>query len=232
MSAFAKGCIAAGCISYLFYHSFLAFIFLVPFVGLYLSRWQQQYILKKRQEFMSQFSEALRALSAALSAGYSVENSIRESRKELLLLYDANARIVQEFMHMERELKMNMSVEKVLEEFAGRVCIEEVNSFVTVFKTSKRTGGDQVEIIRDTVRVLQDSMDVKREIHTLLASKRFEFRIMTVIPLAILGYMQVAFPEFMSSMYHSIPGVCVMSVCLGIDMTAYCLGEKIMNISV
>lgn len=232
MSAVAKGCIAAGGISYLFYHSFLAFIFIVPFTGLYLYRWQQQCILKKKQEFMAQFSEALRALSAALSAGYSVENSIREAKKELLLLYDADTRIVQEFLHMERELRMNMTVERALEEFAERVQMEEVNSFVTVFKTAKRTGGDQVAIIRDTVHVLQESMDVKREIRTFLSAKRFEFRVMTVIPLAILGYMQVAFPEFLSSMYHTIPGVCVMTVCLCIDVAAYCVGEKIMDISI
>lgn len=181
---------------------------------------------------MIQFSEALRAVSAALSAGYSVENSIREARKELLLLYSPDAGIVQEFMHMERQLRMNMTVEKALDEFAGRVQMEEVNSFVTVFKTAKRTGGDQVAIIKDTVHVLQESMDVKREIGTILSAKRFEFRIMTVIPFAILGYMQIAFPEFLSAMYHNLTGIVVMTICLAIDAGAFWMGEKIMNIPV
>lgn len=232
MSAFVKGIIAAGCISYLFYHTFLVLIFLIPFLGIYLSRWQQQCVLKKKQEFMAQFSEALRAVSAALSAGYSVENSIREARKELLLLFPPEAGIVQEFMHMERQLRMNMTVEKALDEFAERVHIEEVNSFVTVFKTAKRTGGDQVAIIKDTVHILQESMDVKREIGTILSSKRFEFQIMTIIPFAILGYMQLAFPEFLSAMYYNLPGILVMTVCLIIDAAAFWMGKRIMDISV
>lgn len=219
-------------ISYLFYHSFLAMVFLFPFLGVYLFKWQQQCILKKKQEFIIQFADAIRAISGALAVGYSVENSIREARKELLLLYKESDRIVVEFLYMERQLKMNMTIEKVLEEFAGRVQIEEVNSFITVFKTSKRTGGDQVAIIRNTVRILHESVDVKKEIQTILAARRFEFRIMTMVPFAILAYMQAAFSEFMSVLYHTPEGVCVMTVCLIVDAAAYLIGEKVMDIAV
>jgi tight adherence protein B len=207
-------------------------IFLAPVLVIYLSKWQQQCILKRKQEFTMQFTDAIQAISVALGVGYSVENSIREARKELLLLYRESDRIVQEFMYMERQLKMNLSIEKVLEEFAERVQIEEVNSFITVFKTAKRTGGDQIAIIKETVRTLRESVEVKREIQTILAAKKFEFRIMTVIPFAILAYMQLAFPEFMSVLYGTVTGRIVMTICLAVDAAAYWIGKKVMEIAI
>ena len=41
---------------------------------------------------------------------------------------------------------MHIPVEQVLEEFAERVPSEDVKSFVTVFVTAKKSGGDMIGI--------------------------------------------------------------------------------------
>ena len=89
-----------------------------------------------------------------------------------------------------------------------------------------------VEIIQNTIRQIGDKIDVRREIDTILAAKRYEFRVMCVIPYAMIAYMQVSFPEFMSFLYENVLGIGVMTVCLSVYVGAYLLGAKIIKIEV
>ena len=47
---------------------------------------------------------------------------------------------------------MNLTAEQVLTSFSKRVNQEDVNNFVTVFAAAKRTGGDSISILKETVR--------------------------------------------------------------------------------
>lgn len=187
---------------------------------------------RKELEFQIQFKEAMQALSSALNTGYSVENAFREAQKELLLIYPETARISKELLVITRQLRIHVPMEQILEEFGMRVQTEDARNFVTVFAAAKKSGGNMIAIIQDTVGQIGDKIDVKREIDTMLASKRYEFRVMSAIPYAIIGYMSVSFPEFMDSLYGNAFGMGVMTVCLGIYAGAYYLGVKMIRIEV
>lgn len=84
----------------------------------------------------------------------------------------------------------------------------------------------------DLSEELEDEELVQREIETMIAAKRMEFKVMTVIPLGIIVYMKISFPEFMSVLYRSIAGSFVMTGCLFSYVGAWYLGEKILEIEV
>ena len=107
-----------------------------------------------------------------------------------------------------------------------------MRSFATVFTSAKRSGGDLIAIINHTVTQLGDKIAVKREIDIILAAKKYEFRIMCLIPYAMIMYMQLSFPEFMSSLYGNAVGIGVMTGCLGTYAAAYMLGAKLIRIEV
>ena len=89
-----------------------------------------------------------------------------------------------------------------------------------------------MSIIRNTADQIGDKIDVKREIDTMLAAKKYEFQVMSVIPFGIVLYMTVSFPEFMGNLYGNIAGRGVMTGCLIIYLDAYGLGRKIIEIEV
>ena len=161
-----------------------------------------------------------------------MENAFREAQKELKLIYPETARISKELLFIIRQLRIHVPMEQILEELGMRVQIEDVRNFVIVFAAAKKNGGNMIAIIQDTVRQIGDKIDVKREIDTILAAKRYEFRVMSAIPYAIIGYMSFSFPEFMDSLYGNIFGIGVMTVCLGIYMGAYYLGVRMIRIEV
>lgn len=217
---------------WLYYHSFLVMILLLPVLIWHLRMMEEEGAKKKEAEFREQFKEAIQAVSAALNTGYSVENAFLEAQKELQRLYPGEARISKELQRIARQLRVQVPMEQILEEFSLRVQTEDVRNFVTVFVAAKRSGGNMIAIIQDTVRQIGDKIDVKREIDTILAAKRYEFRVMSAIPYGIIGYMSLSFPEFMDSLYGNVLGIGVMTICLGIYLGAYYLGVKLIKIEV
>lgn len=235
-SEYARACLQGilliSVVSYLFYGTILGAILLSPYLIRYLKSWEKQIIQKKKQSFQLQFKEAIQSLSAALNVGYSVENAMRETWKDLRLLYKRDEMILRECRYMIRQLEMNVTVEAILKAFAARTEDEEVRIFVDVFSMAKRSGGDMIGIIRNAVYQIGEKIDVKREIDTMMAAKKLEFKIMSAVPFAMICYIKISFPEFVDVLYGNVLGVIIMTICLIVYVTAFEFGKKIVEIEV
>lgn len=219
-------------ISYLFYESVIAFLLLLPFGGWYFLRWEAERIRRKQWEFEEQFREAIQSLAASMRVGYSVENAMKETKRDLGILYKEDAAIQREFTHMVRQIYLQVPMEKIMEEWAERVQQEDVRNFVNVFVMAKKSGGNMLGIMKSSADQIRDKMEVRTEIETMLAARKYEFKIMSAIPFGMIAYMKVSFPEFMGVLYGNPIGIGVMSACLAIYFGAYMLGQKIVNIEV
>lgn len=205
---------------------------LLPLGIKYYNRLIKQVEDKGKRRFERQFQDALQSLEAQLNVGYSMENAIKEVQRDLQIMYDKTTLIVREFTYMARQLNLNVTAEIAWKDFAARIALPEVDTFVTVFSLAKRSGGDSIMIIKNAVRQLGDKAEVKREIDTVIAAKKLEFRVMSMIPFGIIAYMRLTFPEFMSGLYGNLPGVIFMSICLAAYIAAWNLGCKIVEIEV
>ncbi len=222
----------AGLTAWLYYRSVLCLPALIPLWIWYYRSLERECVGRKKQEFLAQFKEMLQSLSSALNTGYSVENAIKESQKELKLLYSEKEMISQELLLLVRKLRMQIPVEQAVEEMALRVGLEDVETFAAIFVTAKRGGGNMIAIMKNTSGQIADKIDVRREIDGVLAAKKYEFRIMSGIPYMIIAYMSLAFPEFMTCLYGNAIGIGVMTVCLIIYVGAYYLGTRLTEIEV
>ena len=109
---------------------------------------------------------------------------------------------------------------------------EDIRNFAEVFCTAKRTGGDLITVIRNTVSCIQQKQETRMEIETNLAGKIMEQNMMSMIPVGILGYVNMTSPDFLEVMYCEPMGQSVMGFCLAVYLTAYLWGKKIMEIPV
>ena len=219
-------------VAYLFYESAIAFFALLPFGVWYFLRWEAECIGRKQREFQEQFREAVQSISASMRVGYSVENAVKETKRDLSLLYKEDAAIQREFTHMVRQIYLQVPMEQIMEEWAGRVGQEDVRNFVNVFVMAKKSGGNMLGIIKTTTEQIREKLEIRAEIETMLAARKYEFKVMSAIPFGMSAYMKLSFPEFMGILYGNLLGIGVMSVCLGIYFGAFMLGEKIVNIEV
>ena len=117
-------------------------------------------------------------------------------------------------------------------DFSNRAHLVDVTNFVDVFITAKRTGGDLMRIISATSKNINDKIEVRREIQTMITSKKFESNIMCLIPLGIILYMWMSSPGYMDCLYNNVFGIIVMSVFLLIYIGAYLLCRRLTKIEV
>ena len=232
LGAFLQGSILLLVVSYLFYGTWICAILFSPYLIRYIKSWENQTIKKRQQAFRLQFKEAIQSLSAGLNVGYSVENALRETCKDLQEIYRKDEVILKELAYMVRQMKMNVTAESVFGDLAARTGDEDVQTFVTVFNMAKRSGGDTLEIIRNVVRQMGEKIDVEREISTMISAKKMELTIMSVIPFAMIGYMRISFPEFLEVLYGNAVGVIIMSVCLIVYLVSYEIGKRMVEIEV
>ena len=172
------------------------------------------------------------ALSSALQAGFSAENALQESWKEMRIVYGEEAPICKELTVMVNQISLGIPLETVFEEFSNRTCVEDIATFSSVFQIAKRTGGDMVAIIRKTADDIASKIDTKNEISVLISSKKLEQNIMSAMPLSIILYLEITSGGMLDPLYGNWKGVLIMSLCLIVYVFAYFLSRKIMDIEV
>ena len=227
-----QGMCLIGCISYFFYHSIYAFLFGIPFLYFFFLRKKKICKKRRREQLTLQFKDSIQSFSAALMVGYSIENAWREVYEDMKLLYKEEDDMMVELVYMIRQMDNNGVLEHLLLDFAMRTGIPDIWDFSQIFAIAKRSGGDLNGIIKKSVDTISDKIQVKREIQIAIASKKYEQKVMSVIPIGIIAYISFTTPNYFDVLYHNVAGVLIMSVCLGVYGFAFFMSEKIMEIEV
>lgn len=216
-------------LSYFFYRSLWAFPVISP-IGIFffgsICRKKQE---KEKEELTAQFRECILAVSTSLQAGYSTENAFVECIKDMRLLYGEESPICSELEQIRRRLNINIPLEELLQDFAGRSGCEEISEFAQIFSLAKRSGGNIAEIIRTSSTLIGGRIELRQELRSLLAGRRMELNIMKVMPFGISLYISLSSPGYFDPLYHNVFGVAVMTGCLAAYLAAYAMGEAVMG---
>ena len=222
------GCLAAGtavaaAIAWLFYRSWYGMVLVIPVNYLIVSYYKNKKRDERAKKLMIEFRDAIQAVAAALLAGYSIEHAWKEAEREI---------ITKELIQMNAEIKLNRNVEEILHDLAVRSGVEEIQSFAEIFGFAKRSGGDFPQIIRTTAARISAKIEVEREVDTVIAGKKLEGKIMSVMPFFILAYLNLASGEFIDPLYGNLAGVLVMSAALLVFVGAMAINRRISDIRV
>ena len=219
-------------LAFFFYRSVWALPFLTPVYFLYQRKASQTRIQKCRKETAIQFKDAILAVSANQKAGYSVENSFKQSYGEMALLYGKESTIGKEWYTIISGLGNNMVLEKMRFDFGRRSGVEEIMEFAQVFAAAKRNGGNLTEVIERSASIIEEKVETEKEIQILISARKLEQKIMNVVPFGILLYISATSKGFFDVLYHNPMGVIIMTVCLAVYIAAVLLSGKIVNIEV
>lgn len=219
-------------IAWLFYRSIVGITVAAVLIPMMYHLQRQGNIRKRQERLRNQFKECIRVVTASMQVGYSVENAFREAQRELEQLLGRQADICRELQQMNQQIRLNVPIEKLLEQLAYRSGVEEIFGFGQVFGYAKRSGGDFQRILQDTGERIAEKADLEQEIAVMIAGKQMEQKIMNVIPLGILFLIDRTSPEFLEMMYEGAFGRICMTVCLLAYGGAYLLSQKIVDIRI
>lgn len=219
-------------IGYLFYDSYKVCVFLIPFFYMDYKKIKEEKLIQQKKELTLQFKSMMEALVTSLAAGYSLEHAFSDARKDLMYIYEKDAMIFEELDDIISGLKINIPLEELLKDFGERSRIEDIDNFANVVMAAKKSGGNLIKIIEKTVRNISEKIRIEQEMDTMIAAKKFEERIMMVMPYGILFYLRMSNGEFLEVLYHNALGMILMTIFLLGVYAAGWWASKIMEIPV
>lgn len=219
-------------LSFVFYRNLAVFLCTLP-LGVCYPLVLKEDLKKKRQEKLrTQFKDMILSLASCLNAGYSVENGFAETLRETDRVYGKESMISSELRLLLYKLRLNRTVGEALEDFAERSGLDDVKSFANVFLTARESGGELVRIISRTADIISEKIRIQEDILTATASRRLEQKIMGMIPIFIVFYMELTSPGFFQILYTTALGRMIMTACLGVYLVSNTAAKKILEIEI
>lgn len=220
-------------IAYVFYRSAVLSALLTPLALLYPRFKKKDIIEKRRKELNIQFKDMLYSLSSSLSAGKTVEAAFREAGRDLSVLYhEHSAYILVEVEGIVNKLDMNETIESALLDFANRSGLEDVNNFANVFSICKRSGGNIAEVIRNTSSIINDRIEVSQEVDTMMAERKFEQKVLNVVPILMIVLLSASAPDYMYPVFNTAAGKVTMTAAIILLAIAWFISDRVSNIKV
>lgn len=219
-------------ICYLFYDTWKMCWLLVPFVVVEYKRMKNEKLVQQKRELAVQFRSMVESISNSLSAGYSLEKSFVEAQRDLLLVYSEKDMILVELRGLLTGVQMNIPIEQLLTAFGTRSGVDDIANFANVVTVAKKSGGNLVRIIQKTMNSISDKLAVEEEIETMIAAKKYEQKIMMIMPYGIIFYLRITDAAYFDVLYHNILGIFAMTVFLSVIQLADLWAKKIMEIQV
>lgn len=179
-----------------------------------------------------QFQETIQLLSGNLKTGHSAENAMLEASRQLAQIEGNNAYMVAVLQKMLTKIDMGVPAEAAWMEFAGQCELEEIKEFAKAFALAKRSGASMPFILQRIGGQLVMKLQTEAQIDTMLAGKRFEQKIMDLMPSGILAYMTWTSPDLLCVMYETEKGRLIMTVFLAVYIGACIFSQRITRIPV
>lgn len=214
-------------ITYCFYRNWWAAL-PVSLVGICFYRQEKKELwMQEMEERRQQFKELLFLTATGLKAGYSVENAFLNSYEDLKNLFGRDCYICHILLHLQQNLRNHNSITEMWKTIGESSGIVEIQEFAKVFAVAKKSGGNMTQLLQTTADVIGKRVEIKKEIYILLSAKRLELKIMNIMPLVIMLYMEITSPGYFDVMYHSPGGLVIMTIILFLYVAGYGLGRRI-----
>ncbi len=224
---------AIACVLNLFYKTPYVLLASLPLTFLSHSLYKEYQINKRKELLIEQFRDLLYSFSASVAAGRPLTEAVSEGIEYLNVLYEADTPMLGELAYMKEQIEAaNEDAADLFLKLGKRSGIRDITIFAEVWKIAVSSGADLVKVIGITSQILIDKVTVVRDIKAYVAQKRFEGRVIAVMPVFIIAFLNLIAPDYLAPLYGSIQGFKVMTLSLIMTAAGYYIMEYIMDIRI
>lgn len=218
--------IVLGLLSYVLLGNVLLAIALI-LIGFFLPKIYLAKTKKKRLELLGlQLVDGLTLISNALRAGQSLPQALS------LLVKEMPPPISQEFGILTKEYELGIPIETCLSNLANRVKSNELELFVNSILICGQTGGNLTETFENITKVIRERIRLEGKIDSMTAEGRTQGMVLTLMPLFLgLAFYWIE-PELIKLLFTTVPGKIILVLIIGLDVGAWFITKKIVNIDI
>lgn len=184
---------------------------------------------KRRDALRRQFRDMLESLTASLAANSTVKDAFDTAYTDMKMQYSDDAMIVQELDQFRRAGQINVTLDVMMDDFAKRSGVEEIQDFNNVFQVCYGPGGNMSRVIHQTHDIICERMEVEDEIQAKIHANEMELNIIMLAPVLIIALMRGANATFAQNLASPV-GVAAVTAALVMFVSAYIWGQKIIAV--
>lgn len=213
----------------------LGLSFFLSLLGFSLPKMISNNRIEKRKNIINmQFRDALNSIVSSLKAGLSINSALIKCSQDLEKLYSLikDKPMLDEFILIKNDLNMGLSVDEALIKFMKRMKLEDIDDFVNSVIIVRQKGGNLVEVVENVAKMINDKIEIRKEIGILVTSKKFEARIMTILPITTIIFLSFFARSYIEPLYQSFIGKVFIFIGFIFLVVNYFVANKIVNIEI
>lgn len=185
--------------------------------------WLKQRRIDRIQE---QLPDAMLMLAGSMRAGVGFNPALET------MVQDGLPPLAQELALVLREQHMGVKTEEALDNFATRVQIVDAKLFVSAVSIAREVGGNLAESLTTLAETLRRRLIMEGKVKALTSQGRLQGIVMAMLPVGMVAFLTLAYPDVMAPMFTTWVGWCVMGVAGIMEYLGYRMCRKIMTIDV
>jgi tight adherence protein B len=150
--------------------------------------------------FNSALPEAIDLMARSLRAGHSMGSSIE------LIAEQSPDPLGPEFVQVYQQQRLGLQFREALLQMGGRVPSRDLQFLITAILVQKETGGDLTEILDRASHVIRERVRIEGEVRTRTAQGRLTGWILGLLPVIMLGLINIVSPGYSSVLFHDPTG--------------------------
>lgn len=184
--------------------------------------------LKDRRidRIVAQLPDGLLMAAGSMRAGLGFSQALEA------LARDMSPPLAQEFALVLREQRMGVKLEDALGRFNERVPVQDVTLFVSAVGISREIGSNLAESLALLADTLRRRLLMEGKVKSLTAQGRLQGIVMALMPVGLIVFLTVAYPDTMQAMYHTLMGWAVMAVAAVMEYLGYRMARRITSIDI
>lgn len=227
-----EGTLLLALFGYFFYRSVLITIICFPIVLVFIRIKKRELCDKRKRELQIQFKDMLVSVNSSVRAGYSLENAFVESYKDMIMFHGEGSIIARENKNIIKGLKNGVSITDLITNLGERSRLSDIRDFAGILVIGKQTGGRLVQMLDSYIRVSEEKVCALEEIDTIITAKKYEQKIMNIVPFFIIFYVEMTSKGFFDVLYSGVFGRIIMTGCLFLYMGSVYLSSRITDIKI
>jgi tight adherence protein B len=182
---------------------------------------------KREQTLVKQLPDAIDMMTRSLKAGRSLDGSLHEVGRRL------PPPIGTEISTVYDEISMGLPFETAIKNLGARYPRNaDIKILCTTFIVQRETGGNLTAILDRLSKTIRDFFKLKMQVKVLTAEGRTTSLILTLIPVGFTAITWFLNPRYISLLFSHPAGKKLLLMALVLEVVAYFVMKKIINIKV
>ena len=169
---------------------------------------------QERMKFEERYARSLRQLSASLKAGLSISQAVTDIT-ESPFIHDS---VRLEFIQVDSDLKLGMSVHEAFYRFAKRVNTHDAMDVATAISMQQQVGGNTSLVVEVIAKDINTRILNRKETKALFAGTASTITMMDIVPLAIIVIIGTSSPQYFEPFFSTTPMTIVFWGLIGVTL--------------